>query len=236
MNQTAGRVATVHVWRVPPRAVPSALVAVATDRQRLRAHAGLHFAKLLGTSRGGTFRPADAMLTRWALVASWISDDAAEQFDASDLALWWQRRAVEAWHATLRPLRTRGHWSRRVPFAVTDTSEWHGPLAVITRARLVPRRALSFWRALPPVVAELHAQPGVAAAFGIGEAPIGVQGTFSIWPDAAAIHDFARRGRAHRDAIRRTTEVGWYAEELFARFGVVRSVGTIDGRDPAMAA
>jgi hypothetical protein len=34
------------------------------------------------------------------------------------------------------------------------------------------------------------------------------------------------------EAIRRTAEVGWYAEELFARFAVLSVEGTFDGRAP----
>jgi hypothetical protein len=44
--------------------------------------------------------------------------------------------------------------------------------------------------------------------------------------------NFAYRGAAHRDAIRRTAEVGWYADELFARFAVIRTTGTIGGVHP----
>jgi hypothetical protein len=93
-------------------------------------------------------------------------------------------------------------------------------------------RAAAFWRAVPAVSAELHRSPGLLAAIGIGEAPLGLQGTFSLWSSAHALRDFAHRGPAHRDAVRRTAEEGWYAEELFARFAVVGSHGTLDGRDP----
>jgi len=66
---------------------------------------------------------------------------------------------------------------------------------------------------------------------GIGESPIGLQGTFSLWRDNAALTRYAS-GPAHLEAIRRTGEVGWYAEELFARFEVLGTRGTVAGRDP----
>ena len=60
---------------------------------------------------------------------------------------------------------------------------------------------------------------------------MGLQGTFSVWDSPAAVRSFAGQG-AHREVVRRTPEARWYAEELFARFAVVRSEGTLDGRDP----
>jgi hypothetical protein len=105
-------------------------------------------------------------------------------------------------------------------------------VAAVTRARLAPRKALGFWRAVPPVSADLHAGSGLRFALGIGEAPVGLQGTFSVWSDAAALNSFAYDRAAHVEAIRRTAEERWYTEELFARFAVLSAEGTVGGRDP----
>ena len=91
---------------------------------------------------------------------------------------------------------------------------------------------VTFWRAVPPVSADLRAAAGLRLAVGIGEAPIGLQGTFSLWDSPAAVTEFAYRRPAHVEAVRRTAEVGWYAEELFARFAVLGVDGTLDGRTP----
>ncbi|WP_447645264.1 hypothetical protein [Nocardioides zeae] len=105
-----------------------------------------------------------------------------------------------------------------------------GLVASITRARLRPTRALSFWRAVPPVVDDLAATPGLRLALGIGEAPIGLQGTFSLWESDAALRAFAHGSAAHRSAVRRTEPERWYAEELFARLAVLDVEGTYEGR------
>jgi len=223
---------TLHVWGVPGRAVPAALLGMAGDRRPLRRTPGLRFAKLLGTGSGRTFTVADADPRRWALLAVWDDDAAADAFADGPLVRRWRRRAEEEFTARLRPLAARGRWSRREPFGRLARRPWEGPVAAITRARLTPRKAVRFWRAVPPVSADLHAGPGLRFALGIGEAPIGVPGTFSVWDSAAALNDFTYGRAAHAAVIRRTADEGWYAEELFARFAVLGSHGTVRGRDP----
>lgn len=224
-------VVTVHVWQVGLRGLPFTARAVALDRRRVRALAGVRFAKLLGTSRSFALRDADP--TRWALLVSWASREAARGFDRSPVPRRWQARAQESWQAVLRPLTSRGTWSRRAPFDAPPTAAaWHGPVAAVTRARIAPRQTVAFWRAVPPVAADLAHRPGLCAAFGMGEAPLGVQGTFSLWRDTGALHEYAYQGLAHRTAIRQTAARRWYAEELFARFAVLSTDGSLDGRDP----
>jgi len=235
MSSTAaapGVVASVHLWRVPSRAVPRALGYMAADRLRLARAPGLRFAKSLGTGTGRTFTLRDADPRRWALLTVWDDDAAAARFDTGPVVTGWRRIAEEEWSARLRPLASRGRWSRREPFGSPAPFPWDGPVAAITRARLVPWRARRFWRAVPPVSAELHRTPGLLLALGIGEAPLGLQGTFSLWRSAGALNDFAYQRPAHLDAVRRTGVENWYAEELFARFALLSSRGTVGGVEP----
>jgi hypothetical protein len=229
---TVSDLVTMHVWRVTPQRVPSALVAVALDTRRVRALAKARFAKLLGTSSSFGVRGAD--LTRWVLLVSWTSADAASTFADSALVRRWRARSRESWSAELLPLASRGSWSRRSPFEGT-AADWDGPVAALTHARLAPRRAVTFWRSVPPVVGDLHQRSGLRAAFGIGEAPLGVQGTFSLWRDAAALEEFAYKAESHREVIRQTALRHWYTEELFARFGVLSCAGRLGGHDPLAA-
>ncbi len=225
---------TLDVWGVARRDIPAAFARMALDRPALRRVRELGFAKLMGTGSGRTFTLADSDLRHWALLTTWADPAARTRFDTSPLVAGWHARAEEHWRADLEPLSAKGLWSRRAPFGdpTPDRALQEGPVAAITRARLVPRRAAAFWRAVPPVSADLREAAGLRFALGIGEAPLGLQGTFSVWDDAAALRAFAYASPAHQQAITDTTRLGWYAEELFARFRVVAAAGRYQGRDP----
>jgi hypothetical protein len=205
----------LHVWRVPRWAVGAALLRMARDRRRLRALPGVRFAKLLGTGSGATFGPGDADLTRYAAVVVWDGSAEPEEVDRG-----WARIAVRKARLDLSPLASRGRWSRTAPFGEPTRGRADGPVLALTRARLRPSKALTFWRAVPPVTRELAGAPGLLATFGVGEAPIGWQGTVSMWRSTADLTAFAYRQPEHRAVIARTTTDRWYAEDLFARFAV----------------
>lgn len=222
-------IVTFSLWRVPRDGLPRALARVARSHLALRSSRDVRFGKMLGTGDGRTFTLRDATPDRWALLAVW-ADAAAPTRSA--LLQSWESAAAESWRITLLPLAARGRWSGREPFGRPAPRRYDGPVAALTRARIAPSKILTFWRAVPPVVADLHRSPGLRLALGVGEVPVGLQGTFSLWDSAAAMSAFAHRGRSHLEAIRRTTTEGWYAEELFARFAVVNAAGTVDGDDP----
>jgi hypothetical protein len=225
---------TLHVWGVPARQVPAALAAMVTDRRAVNRSPNLTFVKLLGTSGVRTFTPRDADPRHWAVLACWSDPRAVEIFEASDVVRSWDRRAHvdrggERLRVVMRPLASKGRWSGRMPFGEPEPQPYTGTVAAITRARLRAARAATFWRAVPPVSARLARAPGLRLALGIGEAPVGLQGTFSVWDDAAALQDFAYGTPEHADAIRRTPQVGWYREELFARLAVLAASGSLGG-------
>jgi hypothetical protein len=195
---------TLHVWRVPPRRIGAALVRMAGSRRP----PGASFAKFVGTATG--FRPQDGDLTRFAAVT--VSDEEIS-FPR------WDRIASRSCRVDLTLLHSHGRWSGREPFGEAGPKTG-GMVLVITRARLRPAKALTFWRAIPPVAAELAEAPGLLAHFGMGEAPIGWQGTVSVWRDSADLTRFAYRQPEHRAVIARTPADRWYAEDLFARFAV----------------
>ena len=229
-----GPLTTLHLFGVAPADVPAALTRMVRDRGPLRRTPGLQFFKLVGTGSGRTFTVHDADPTRWGLIGVWDRPASLAAFERrSPVMRAWSRVARESWRVDLRALRSRGRWSGREPFAVhSGRATGDGPVAALTRARIDWRRAARFWAAVPPVATQLAATPGLRFSIGFGEAPVGLQGTFSVWDSTAALSSFAYEGRAHRDAISETSRLHWYREELFTRFVVLGSRGTIDGVDP----
>ena len=212
-----------YFWTIKPRAIPFALLAMAIDRFSLWRSSNVGFFKSLGTGKGETFTPADANSLRWGLVVQ-VND--IEAFDKSSVVNWWRKNSIDEFRAVLEPISSHGQWAGKEPF-VASVKDWDGPVAAITRARIKWHQNFRFWRSVPPVTISLKSAPGLMAAIGIGEAPIGLQGTFSLWESAAAIREFAYKGAAHQKAIADTATYNWYSEELFARFAVKDMRGSI---------
>lgn len=231
MSSSTNPRTVVHVWRVTPAAVPAALLRMAVDRANLRGTPGLRFHRLLGTGNGRSFEVGDADPLTWALLTVWDDEAASLTFETHPTTRGWRRIAVEEWRADLACLRVRGEWVGQQPFPVDHDlpRPWEGPVASITRASIRPTRWRSFWRSVPPVVADLDLADGPTVRFGIGEAPVGVQGTLTVWPHVDALVDFAHRRSPHRAVVDRTPAEGWYAEELFGRFAVLAERGTLFG-------
>ena len=213
------KVVVAYFWKIEKKSLPFAFISMARDRGRLRRSQGVHFAKMLGTGTGENFTPSDADLSRWgALVV--IDEAQLDSFDSNAVIAGWKKRSVSEVRLVLDPIAAHGLWSRSNPFDWSHTPAVDAKVVAITRARIKWLQNFRFWSAVPPVSTELHQSPGLVAAIGIGEAPIGLQGTFSLWESGKALRDFAYKGSAHQGAIEATHRFNWYAEELFSRFAV----------------
>jgi hypothetical protein len=198
---------------------------MAINKIQLKRLSGVTFIKLLGTGKGESFTPKDADPFRWGMLLT-INENQIDALDKSFVVKSWRKICTSEYRVILKPISSHGLWSGKQPFSL-DKFEWNGKIAAVTRARIVWRKNIMFWRAVPPVTESLHQSPGLLKAIGIGEAPIGLQGTFSVWQDAASLRDFAYKGRAHSEAIRATSANRWYSEELFARFAVIEERGML---------
>jgi hypothetical protein len=210
----------IYIATIKKSAIPFAFLQMALGRRTARKIPGVSFAKLMGTGTGKTFTPSDADLRQWAIL--FVADD-FDLVDASRFISSWRKRSVSVDKYLLNPISSHGEWSKRKPFEISNPIKNDGPIVAITRARLKWSQAIRFWRSIPPVVSDLHQSPGLLFSIGIGEAPIGLQGTFSVWQSGAALRDFAYKNAPHRAAIEDTKRFDWYSEELFARFELINT-------------
>jgi len=207
-----------NIWR--------AVSHMQSDRARLKSHPDVEFFKLLGTGTGETFTPRDANMYRWGMLVT-IHESKVDQFDNGSIISGWRKFADNEMRLTLAPIAAHGSWSGKQPFEIVQNFQWDGAVVAITRATIKWRKNVMFWRAVPPVISSLRNSPGLEMAIGIGEAPIGLQGTLSIWRDSQSIRAFAYKDPAHAAVITETAKQGWYRDELFARFALIEKRGTI---------
>lgn len=204
---------------------------MARQRISMRKLPGLTFCKLMGTGSGKTFTVRDADLHHWCVLSVWETPEESLAYLSSKPAKQWQRIAASQANLELEPLSAKGTWAKKTPFGNPIPQKWDGLTAALTRASIKPRWWREFWRSVPPVSQDLNASAGLITSLGIGEAPIGLQGTFSIWESNESITAFSSKQKPHAAVIARTHETGWYSEELFARFKVTKMSGSFAGID-----
>ena len=216
----------VFFWKIKARYIPWAILHMGLDRLALARRSDVKFWKLLGAGKGETFTPRDADILRWGLL---VVVDKDSEIANSKIIKRWKKKSQSQFSAQLSPISVNGAWSKKSPFDQIPkvTNDWSGKVVAITRARIKWRKNVIFWNSVPPVTTSLHSSPGLISAIGIGEAPIGLQGTFSIWESGEAIKNFAYSGAAHKEAIKATHRHAWYAEEMFARFALIESRGSL---------
>ena len=215
----------IDITKVSSRNIPAAFLLMARQRRSLRKLPGLDFFKLMGTGSGKTFTVRDADVRHWCTLTVWKSESDSQNFLNTKPAQQWAKIATTQAHLELTPLASRGTWAGEAPFGNPIPEKWTGLTAALTRAAIKPKWWLEFWRSVPPVSADLNATPGLIVSLGIGEAPVGLQGTFSLWQNNDSITQFASRQKPHAAVVARTHETGWYSEELFARFKVTKLSG-----------
>lgn len=204
---------------------------MARQRISMRKLPGLTFCKLMGTGSGKTFTVQDADLHHWCVLSVWETPEESLAYLSSKPAKQWKKIAASQANLELEPLSAKGTWAKKTPFGNPIPQKWDGLTAALTRASIKPRWWREFWRSVPPVSQDLNASAGLITSLGIGEAPIGLQGTFSIWESNESITAFSSKQKPHAAVIARTHETGWYSEELFARFKVTKVSGSFAGID-----
>lgn len=225
-------IVSLTIVRYKKLLIPFALLAMAVHRLPLSLQKGCTFWKLLGSGKNGTFDTKPDW-QQWGVLAVWDNPESFYQFhNQSFIAFWWSFFLVEKWTILLSPLQSHGKWDGKEPFGSTQSDINNGPIAVLTRATIRLNKLKQFWGNVGSVAGLMITAKGFIASFGIGEAPLYRQATFSLWESLEDVKDFAYRSKEHSDVIKRTRAENWYKEELFARFKPIATIGTIKGKNP----
>ncbi|WP_107846361.1 spheroidene monooxygenase [Litoreibacter ponti] len=208
-----------------------ALAQMGAARLSLPGVPDIGFWKLLGSGTGEGFTPIPNTGV-YAILATWPSEEIARgQTSGAPVFRRYQSWANEHWTVFLSTASVRGNWAGTEPFQ-TGISVSQGPLAALTRATVKPRVAWRFWKRVPAISDVIGSDPNVVFKIGVGEVPLLHQVTFSIWPDANAMANFARKDGPHARAIKAVRAEHWFREELYARFNILGSAGSWNGRNP----
>lgn len=224
-----GRVASFHLVRWSNALQGMSVLARA--RFALRGVDGLDFWRVLGTGNGDDTSPS-ADLSRTALFLTWRDEDALHNFLREHAVAEQMSEAKEYWHVKLRSAGGMGSWKGHAIPEMLERGSDRGRIAVITRAHVHMRSWRVFGKAGVPVDCSLKTASGLLGVVGVGEAPIGMLGTFSLWRSLNDMKQWAFESPQHQEVMRRTRDEGWYGEEMFARFEPYDSTGTWDGANP----
>ncbi|GGH05117.1 hypothetical protein GCM10007422_21050 [Pedobacter zeae] len=173
--------------------------------------------------------PAD--YRHWAILTTWDDRATYDDFSFRSFVMkWFKLFGCESFTILLNPLSSHGLWSGKEPFKTKKTAVNHtGKIAVITRAAIRFNKLKEFRSNVKRAADAMRAAPGFILSAGIGENPFFDQATFSIWENAESMKAYAYQSHDHSDVIRLTRAREWYKEELFARFAIIESWGTLNG-------
>lgn len=178
---------------------------------------GLSFWKPLGVGSGNGFSIWPDF-TMFALLTVFDTEDQARNFLKSTYIKTYITTAENYGHLLMHTIKTHGLWSKKTPFTSTTPFDPLRPVAVITRATIKPQLAHKFWRHVPSVSKSMDAYEDLLFTKGIGEYPLLMQATYSLWKNGNAMMDYAYKNKKHAAMVKKTRELGWYSEELFSRF------------------
>jgi heme-degrading monooxygenase HmoA len=109
-------------------------------------------------------------------------------------------------------------------------TEYDGMIAVLTRATIRLNKLSAFWKNVETVSSQMRTAKGFITSVGIGEVPFIKQATFSIWQSKEYMKQFAYNMQQHAEVIKKTRKENWYSEEMFVRFKIVASSGSLRGK------
>ncbi len=189
---------------------------------------GLAFSKLMGSGKGNGFS-IKPNFNVYAFIGIWNEKKDFEAFYQSKKFYKLNGHAIQHWSVLMSPFQAHGKWDNQNPFQITEKYDGISPIGVITRATIKPKFLYQFWKDVPAVSESIDDKAGRLFSIGIGELPLILQSTFSIWESKKHMEDFAYHSKYHKEVVHKTRKLGWYSEELFARFIILESRGSWEG-------
>lgn len=187
---------------------------------------GLRFYKLLGSGKAH-FNPFPDWSV-YGLLQVWNSTSDFENFkDNHQLFQNYKSHSVQIKIYLLENIQARGLWNGENPFEAVvspKSIQDEDQIAVITRASIKKRMLRKFWKYVPKSQKPLENAKGLLYTKGFGELPFVEMMTFSLWKSTENLNQFAYQSREHVEAIKKTKQLDWYHEEMFARFRLTKTV------------
>lgn len=232
--------AFLTIVRYPKWAAWAGFLSMAYFRLPLFFNKKATFYKLMGCGKNGTFDKVPD-LQQWAILM--ITDknkknDFQSHFNYKKLygrfiTNWWKYFGCSKWTIILEPIEGHGTWDGKEVFgSLPRTSGYDGLIAVLTRATIRLNRLQHFWKHVSAVARIMSSSDGFITSFGIGEVPWIKQATFSIWKNKESLKTFAYKMPVHTEVIKKTRQEKWYSEDMFVRFKIIASLGSINGINP----
>ncbi len=192
--------------------------------QWLKSVEGSTFYKLMGSGAGNGFSIFPDLKT-YCLLINWESKSAADRFfhENKDWSLY-RTKAEDALTMYLTAHQVKGTWDGIQPFDFSERSKItkEERIVVLTRATIRKRYIPYFWSKVPQASAAVKGMPGHIFSKGVGELPLLHQATLSVWESKDAMHAYAYQHDSHIRMIQETRQKGWYSEEMFAEFTIVK--------------
>lgn len=201
-------------------------------RKKLKKIKQISFFKLFGSGTGEGFTPYPNTSV-YAILSVWNNlGEAENNIEEREIYENYRTHSIENWTVFLSPISSKGYWDKTNPFKPNknEFKKKDHMLAALTRATIKPKIMLKFWSKVPAISKVIGNDKNVLFKMGLGEIPWFHQVTFSIWPNAKTMADFARKDGPHAKAIKSVREGNWFSEELYARFEVKKAIGKWCGK------
>ena len=192
----------------------------------------ISFYKLMGTGRNGSFDIYPDW-NQWVVLIIlndelWMLNNKAKNYkpqiiNGTFINFYLKLFKCKTETIILKPLVSHGVWDGKKCFGnlSTNSNDFVGKIAVLTRATIRFNKLKSFWKHVPLVNEKMHATEGLLYSIGMGEIPLIKQATLSIWQDLDSMKNFAYQQKEHVAVIQKTRKENWYSEEMFTRFVVI---------------